>query len=328
MSLDSQELDLLTQTVWTQYVVSSATSVLVWDILIHFSDDIDLLSLPHKFRPPTVAYFISRYTFLASFVFQYFDLEGQCAAPKALAISVVDYIAVVTTLLQFFIRVKAIFCDNRFVIGFFAFLWLFAAGACSLLIIGAASGICNSDYSYYIPVISILIHDSCVFAAISYRIFQMSVNSNTTPIRIRNTSDSGVSKLAASLWGKNLPALSKAILREGQLYYLISLTASIVTLSLMLDDSFLPPKRLLLAPMHAALSITTGHVFREVRLGCMLEYQMSSAYQRGSRNRNVEPKLRLKEIDDISVYNICRISPELLEEGKNHHYLPAAFSGQ
>ncbi|KAF9068553.1 hypothetical protein BDP27DRAFT_1326915 [Rhodocollybia butyracea] len=202
-----------------------------WDILIHFSDDVELLFLPGRFRPPTIAYFVSRYTFLVYFISQYFDenLNGQCAmTPTGMAVTVLGYVALVITLLQFFLRVKAIFSGNQCAIGFFAFLWLLAAGGCSFVLIGVSSGTCNPGYtiySFYIPVTSILIHDSCIFAAISYRILSVDFSASST----LNLSDSSkpceeeqskLWKKIATLWGKNLPSLSKAILREGQLYYL------------------------------------------------------------------------------------------------------------
>ncbi|KAF9068551.1 hypothetical protein BDP27DRAFT_1326912 [Rhodocollybia butyracea] len=215
-----------------RYGLNMALSVLVWDILIHFSDDVELLSLPRRFRPPTIAYFVSRYTFLVYFILQHFaeDLDGQCTVTRGMPVSVLGYIAVVVTLLQFFLRVKAIFSGNKCAIGFFAFLWLLAAGGCSLVLVGASSGMCNPDwtiYTFYIPVTSILIHDSCIFAAISYRISQMSVDFNASltwnlsdPSKPCEEVQGKFWKKIATLWGKNLPSLSKVILREGQLYYL------------------------------------------------------------------------------------------------------------
>ncbi|KAF9068554.1 hypothetical protein BDP27DRAFT_1326919 [Rhodocollybia butyracea] len=330
MSFDPpEELDLLNTEIWSQYVIFSATSVLVWDILIHFSDDIELLFLPRRFRPPTIVYFVSRYTFLAYSILQNFaeDSDGQCTPPKVMAVSTLGYIAVMMTLLQFFLRVKAIFCGNWFAIGFFASLWLIAAGGCSFLVIGAFGGICNSDYSFYIPVASILLHDSCVFVAISYRIFRMSVDFNTSQMWNLSGSSKEVQKRflkIPTLWGKNLPSLSKAILREGQLYYLISLTAGILTLSLMLDQSLLPPQRLLLAPIHVVvLSVTTGHVFREVKLGRILEHEMSLAYQRESTIDNIGPlsfaSAPGNQTDKSSVYDI-RSTSSSLEQGEEDHF--------
>lgn len=74
----SLELEFLNTEVATRYISWSATTVgkqtvveslkarhvseqiLIWDILTHLSDDIELLVLYQSFRPPTIAYFISR----------------------------------------------------------------------------------------------------------------------------------------------------------------------------------------------------------------------------------------------------------------------------
>jgi len=302
----SLELDLLSAERAAEYVISSATTILTWDIMIHLPDEVELLFLPRSFRPPTIAYFISRYTMLAYFILQHFaeDLKGQCTAPRAMAISVVGYVAVITTLLQFLIRAKAIFSDVRFAQWFFTCLWLLAACGISLLIAGASSGICNSDYSFYVPVISVLVHDSCVFVAISYRIYIMSMAFPKQSLLATNWNAQNRSKMVETLLGKNLPSLSRALLRNGQMYYLISLMSSIATLSLMLDTSLLPPERLLLAPMHVLIiNVTAGHVFREVRLGRMQEHEISSFYQHESQCSTL-PRTS-QETDEISVMDIC-----------------------
>jgi hypothetical protein len=37
-----------------------ACQVQIWDIVIHLAEDVELLSLPGRFRAPTVVYFLSR----------------------------------------------------------------------------------------------------------------------------------------------------------------------------------------------------------------------------------------------------------------------------
>ncbi|KAE9396293.1 hypothetical protein BT96DRAFT_922253 [Gymnopus androsaceus JB14] len=317
--LPSLELDLLNAAVAARYVIVSATTIMGWDVLTHLSDEIELLFLPRSFRPPTIAYFISRYTFLAYFILQLFaisesNVEDQCNTPKATAVSAVGYVAVVTTLLQFLFRAKAIFSDNRFARWFFTCLWLVAAGGTSLLISGASSNICtDSDYSYYIPVISVLVHDSCVFVAISYRIYRMSMISWSPSARsdLPSTVRDRFQRTIATLWGKNLPSLTRALLREGQLYYLISLTGSISTLWLMLDMSLPPSDHLLLAPMHVlVLNVTAGHVFREVRLGRMREREISLPFQHELTTSNdtferMSFALVQETPDEISLVDIC-----------------------
>lgn len=140
----------------------------------------------------------------------------------AVTFTVISYIALVTTLLQFLIRVNAIFSDVRFAQWFFTCLWILASGGTSLLILGVSnSGICNSDYSFYVPVISVLVHDSCVFVAISYRIYEISMAFPKRSLPETST-NANQFKVLETLWGKNLPSLSRALLRNGQIYYLLS----------------------------------------------------------------------------------------------------------
>lgn len=161
------------------------------------------------------------------------NIEGRCTAPtaaKGVAVAVLGYIAVITTLLQFLVRARAIFFDNRLIQWVFTFLWLAAAGGNSLLISGATSGICNSDYTFYVPVIFILVHDSCVFLAISYRIYGLSIAfPHQGPVDLSSAIWEGRNrfKIIEMLWGRNLPSVTKALLFEGQLYYLLSVWYSV-----------------------------------------------------------------------------------------------------
>lgn len=148
-----------------------------------------------------------------------------------MAVAALGYVAVITTLLQFLVRARAIFFDNRLIQWVFTFLWLAAAGGNSLLISGATSGICNSDYTFYVPVIFILVHDSCVFLAISYRIHRLSTafpHQGSIDLSSANWEVRDRFKMIEILWGKNLPSLTRALLLEGQLYYLLSFWYSIL----------------------------------------------------------------------------------------------------
>lgn len=165
------------------------------------------------------------------------NIESKCTAATtakavAIALNTLGYVAIITTLLQFYIRVRAVFWDDRNVKWFFTILWMLAAGGTSLLISGATQGICSSDfsfYSYYVPVISVLVHDSCVFVAISYRICQVSMGFTKQPsLDLLSTGlwDTMRNRIMEILSGKNLPSRTKALLLGGQLYYLLSLQHS------------------------------------------------------------------------------------------------------
>ncbi|KAF9067632.1 hypothetical protein BDP27DRAFT_1403695 [Rhodocollybia butyracea] len=101
-----------------------------------------------------------------------------------LAVIIFNFIAIVFTLFQFFIRVKVIYCEgSRLKTGIFLALWVFASGGASFTVYSVGHSKCTNhdpaDTGYWIrmslPVIAILIYDSCVFLAISYRIYRLSL---------------------------------------------------------------------------------------------------------------------------------------------------------
>jgi hypothetical protein len=85
-----------------------------------------------------------------------------------------------------------------------------------------------------LPVIAILLYDSCVFLAISYRIYHLSLlfiaanprsnrsamDHNSAPDGERPTRMQKFKARALTVAGRELPSLTRAILRDGQFYYL------------------------------------------------------------------------------------------------------------
>ncbi|KAF9073953.1 hypothetical protein BDP27DRAFT_1317740 [Rhodocollybia butyracea] len=148
----------------------------------------------------------------------------RCRASLQLAVTAISFVSTVFTLFQFFLRVRVIYCeDNRLKTGLFAALWLLASGGASFNLDFSASGR-NADCSpqltalpYVVSVSAILAYDSCVFLAISYQLYKMSLELVWTNPRFHQRSGPGARMLA--LWGKELPSLTRAILYDGQFYY-------------------------------------------------------------------------------------------------------------
>jgi hypothetical protein len=125
---------------------------------------------------------------------------------------VVYHIAVSSTALLFFFRVRAVFNNNRYVSIVFFIIWLSVLGG-SLTAITSLTGIHidNTKYctfSNFQPYrssgnITLAIFDTCVFAAITGRLS----NNQSLP-------NAGVKpdKSRFSLFGKYLPAFSRALL--------------------------------------------------------------------------------------------------------------------
>ena len=134
--------------------------------------------------------------------------------------------ALVFTSLLFFFRTRAVFKTYPWVVAFFAGLWLAVLGGCVALIVNiyepipdTASNrnpIClNSGINPFIAATTIipLINDTLVFLGISWRLSRNSYYPDTL--------ESGLRLL---IFGDYLPVFSKALLQDGQAYYLSALS--------------------------------------------------------------------------------------------------------
>ena len=134
--------------------------------------------------------------------------------------------ALVFTSLLFFFRTRAVFKTYPWVVAFFAGLWLAVLGGCVALIVNiyepipdSASNrnpIClNSGINPFIAATTIipLINDTLVFLGISWRLSRNSYYPDTL--------ESGLRLL---IFGDYLPVFSRALLLDGQAYYLLALS--------------------------------------------------------------------------------------------------------
>ncbi|KAF9070711.1 hypothetical protein BDP27DRAFT_1446807 [Rhodocollybia butyracea] len=306
-SPSDEELATLQSGFAFSYAIQIAGTIMIWDIVIHSGDDVELLFLPGRFRPPTVVYFLSRFLFLiySSFLTQTADSSKTCSSSLTLAASATNIFALAFTLFQFFLRVRVIYCEgSRLKTGFFAMLWVFASGAIAYnLGFNGREPRCahhqTINFRFWAPVLAILVHDSCVFLAISYQIYKLSLvlvrtNPRFNPSgvefggRTRSSLVQSFKARAVALAGKELPSLFRAILYNGQFYYLISVASGLTTLTLLFNTSLLPAYRSLLVPMHSVLvNITAGHVFREARLGRIRERELTLAFQQSIMEENL-----------------------------------------
>ena len=133
---------------------------------------------------------------------------------------------IVFTSLLFFFRIRAVFNRNPWVTAFFAGLWLAILGGCLPYIVDAlepavlenpasnTTTMCQKSgvdpYAAEITIIP-LIYDTLVFLAITWRLSRNSYD--------RYTFKSGIKIL---IFGDGLPVFSKALLRDGQAYYLLA----------------------------------------------------------------------------------------------------------
>lgn len=123
------------------------------------------------------------------------------------------------SVLPFVMRVSALYNNNKYVVVFFSTTWLFVLGSHILVPIDTigvnigATKYCllhlRTDLDNLLTSSSVFVHDGLVFIATSWA-FMMNSFSD---INVENG-------IRVMVLGKNLPAFSRTILRDGQAYFL------------------------------------------------------------------------------------------------------------
>ncbi|KAJ7466245.1 hypothetical protein B0H11DRAFT_2307579, partial [Mycena galericulata] len=218
--------DIAYQVQITTYVFVGTLGAYLWDILSNLQSDYKLFT--GRISLATVTYFFCR-TFtllyiLGSAIFQSYPLI-RCNLVQQL-LNGCYFLAVPSNCLLFFLRVRAIFNRNPYLVAFFFCLWLGVLGAAATVpgavkstTIGPTSYCAISSAKSYIGISAImpLVHDTTVFFAISLRLF-----GNTHASRgLRHN-------IKTFVTGEYLPHFSRALLKDGQLYYLSAVTVNLL----------------------------------------------------------------------------------------------------
>ncbi|KAG6918422.1 hypothetical protein DXG01_014601 [Tephrocybe rancida] len=234
------------------YVIVGSLGAFIWDLLENIYGDYRL-AFHHKMSFPTMVYFLSRCSVLASALMNALSrskypssilaqadiltLLSATAAPLGIhncqraqtSACVLYHIAFSSTAFLFFLRVRAIFNDKKIVIGFFFALWLSVfAGSITVALVGGSDSLGPTDYCLAKPLkpyigvspVALLINDTCVFLAISWRL----MNVSRMP---EQESKAHISPIKRFVLGGGLPSLSRALFQDGQAYYLASVASNI-----------------------------------------------------------------------------------------------------
>ncbi|CAA7262441.1 unnamed protein product [Cyclocybe aegerita] len=208
--------------------------VYVWDILIHVRQDFRLV-LRSPVRLPAVVYVLSRTLTLTFILCVGIFQTAPHGIPCAIFDKVVEWLfaaAVPTTSLLFLFRVLAIFGWNKFVCVFFSLMWLcVVAGVVAPTQgltaenIGPTKYCIHAKAETYIGVAGVvpLVNDTLVFLAISWKLMR-NAHINSADPRLR-----GNVSLRAFLRGDYLPAFSRGLLQDEQIYYLTTVTTNLMT---------------------------------------------------------------------------------------------------
>ncbi|TFK32509.1 hypothetical protein BDQ12DRAFT_773013 [Crucibulum laeve] len=156
---------------------------------------------------------------------------------------------------------------NKYVTAVFFTSWLAMLGySFSLVTAIKGANIGHTDYcTYSAPFetrdsgtgIAIFIYDTLIFLAISWRLFSIS------------HIDNGIGKsLKVVVFGRYLPAFSKALLHDGQMYYFIHVAVLLLALTLFFSPH-LPVEMKAVFPAFSTViaNIMACRVFRNVKLG-------------------------------------------------------------
>ncbi|KAJ7749706.1 hypothetical protein B0H16DRAFT_1691816 [Mycena metata] len=242
--------DIAGQIELLRYVWAGTAAVFIWDILNNLKADYQLL-FKYRIRPPVITYFTSRiicFVWVVGFTVFLTSPVGGCHTLDLVLDSLYP-IAVPSTSLLFFFRVRAIYANSRPITIAFAVLWIIEVAACITIPFGTGginigpTRYCTIDeLAPYTSSASITptVFDTAVFVAISYRL-------------VGNRA--------------YLPSFSKAIFVDGQKYYMITVISNIAMSAMIYAPGVSPGLRSILALPNVMLtSVMACRVYRHTRL--------------------------------------------------------------
>ncbi|KAF8877157.1 hypothetical protein CPB84DRAFT_1880991 [Gymnopilus junonius] len=214
--------ELASQATIAAYLIVVSLTIIIWDILHNLQDEYKLL-FKEKIRLPTIVYFMSRIGSLAyatvNIVFLSVPVDN-CAQLELVGL-VLYVITTSTTALLFYLHVCAVYNNHYFVRIIFALTWLGVVRG-SITIIEGVTGthlgptqFCLNIIAHeYIVASAIagLVNDTTMFAAITYKFGKANSASQA-----KNGPSTGITRFFS---GDALPAFSKAMLQNSQVYYL------------------------------------------------------------------------------------------------------------
>lgn len=320
----------------------AAIQAFIWDILLNVDNGYRLM-FRHKLGLPTFAYFLSRYVAhsipaVLSNTWSVSKIERTClryhqySLPKYAAqcfcdpirshvlqtsaaplpncevvkktICVLYHVAFSSTSLLFFLRVRAVFKENKYIVICFFCLWLSVlGGSLTIATLGDAVHLGPTRYCRAINVkayaiaapITFAVNDTFVFLAISWRLMTNSMPDHKDKISFKSV-----------ILGEYLPAFSRALLNDGQIYYLcaplshislertnmylyrcrVSVTSNLVVVILTSIPMVPPSYRLMFTVLNIALTnMMACRVFRHTKLRSYNDDTVSSKWMAAQMKR-------------------------------------------
>ncbi|PPR07124.1 hypothetical protein CVT24_010602 [Panaeolus cyanescens] len=259
------------------YVVVGSCAVLMWDILDNLRKDYRVMTR-YPFRLPSIVYIIARLGALgfalSASIFATSGIHTDCSR-FAKIVAIFYPIAVPAASLLFLFRLMAVFSCNIHVILLNAFIWLALLASCILFPFGLYGGpigqtaycqISKTKEFIIAPVMISLVYDTVIFFFISWKLM---INTH-----IDHDIRTGVKTL---MFGDYLPAFSRTVLQDNQLYYMVTLPVNLVTATIFCVKGVPAIYHVMFTVANNVLmNIMACRVFRNTKLGISREQSCSN----------------------------------------------------
>ncbi|KAF8898012.1 hypothetical protein CPB84DRAFT_1681618 [Gymnopilus junonius] len=249
---------------------SCICQAIIWDIISNLDSDYHLIhDFPLSYT--IFVYFNSRVaTFVAFMIASVASTRpmNDCSGILS-ALSWAIAVSISSTSLLYFFRVRALYMQNRYVVGFFFLLWIAVVAGCIALGIQGrnstnlgSSPYCIADTTdSVIMVVSIniipMINNVLSFIAATWKLMENAhVEAN-----FKN-------RFKLIIFGHYLPEFSRALLKDNQIYFLSVVVNHVITVSIFYDrGGFRPNNVALVFANVAVMNLMGGRIYRNTRLG-------------------------------------------------------------
>ncbi|KAF5329786.1 hypothetical protein D9619_009093 [Psilocybe cf. subviscida] len=260
--------DVARQVVVSVYVLVGTTSILIWDVLCHLKDDYRLLT-QYRINFTMVVYFVAR-SFNLLYLIGYIIVNsapiGNCSVVMRVIQSFFP-IAIPASEMLFFLHVRAVYIHNRPAVWLFTFLWLCTI-ASSLTPVISSTYMAIAFTEYCIPNGSLpsyataaavvpLVNDSVLFCALALRMLRSSYHERTLRGDIKSM-----------VFGDHIPLVSRALLQNGQAYFLSTVFLNLITVIMYYINSLPAAYRAILGfPSILLMNVMASRIYRNTKFG-------------------------------------------------------------
>ncbi|KAF9044970.1 hypothetical protein BJ165DRAFT_1527913 [Panaeolus papilionaceus] len=268
------------------YALVGGCGVFLWDFVDNLRDDYKLISENRfRMRLPTITWNtgIGPVDFLLSKSTQAASITWDCA--RFLKIVTAFFpIAISATSLLFFLRLRAIFNDNKVVVFTFGTIWTtlfvttfaFPTALRGVQVSLSISKYCIVEETHNFilaPNITLFVYDTLVFLAISWRLMTIFNNVDLGPELRQGKS------VWRMIFGGYLPSLSRALLHDNQRFYAATVSLNLFTVIAFFVDPVPPKCRPMFAiPNIILVNMMACRVFRNTKFGLTRDTVISTTF--------------------------------------------------